>query len=205
MDEPSCSHSSWRSVSSLVVPAESPVAPELATFESVYRAEFPFTWRSLRRLGVPESDLPDAVQDVFLVVHRKLAEFDRRGRMTTWIYAICLRIASDRRRRASTRYEVLGEARETASTASSSDSLELAERRALLEKGLDALPLEQRAVFTLFELEGMTGTEIAELLDVPVPTVHSRLRLAREAFRGVVERAQSRDRFERRRIGEDEP
>jgi RNA polymerase sigma-70 factor, ECF subfamily len=198
-------HSPAPALSSLALPPDPPVAAELATFERAYRAHFPFTWRSLRRLGVPESDLPDAVQDVFLVVHRKLAAFDGQARLTTWIYAICLRVASDRRRRASTRYEVLGEARETASAASSSDSLELAERRALLERGLDSMPLEQRAVFTLFELEGMTGTEIAELLDVPVPTVHSRLRLAREAFRGVVERARSRDPFDRRRIGEDEP
>ena len=66
------------------------------------------------------------------------------------------------------------------------------------------MPVEQRAVFTLFELEGMTGAEIAELLEVPIPTVHSRLRLAREVFHGVVARARDRERFDRSRLGEDE-
>jgi RNA polymerase sigma-70 factor (ECF subfamily) len=192
-------------LSSLVLPAESPVAPELATFDSVYRAQFPFTWRSLRRLGVPEADLPDAVQDVFLVVHKKLADFDGQARVTSWIYSICLRVASDRRRRASTRYEVLGDEREPVAAATSGDTLALAEQRAILEKALDAMPLEQRAVFTLFELEGMTGSEIAELLEVPTPTVHSRLRLARDAFRSVVERARCRERFDEARLREDKP
>ena len=65
----------------------------------------------------------------------------------------------------------------------------------LLESILDDLPLEQRAVFTLFELDAMRGDEIAELLAIPVGTVHSRLRLAREAFRQGLARRQARDRF----------
>lgn len=192
-------------MSSIVVPAETPTNAELAAFEEAYRAHFAFAWRSLLRLGVPLSDVPDAVQDVFLVVHGKLGEFDGRSRLTTWIYSICLRVAGARRRRASTRYEVLGEAEDSNVAAAASDALDLAERRALLEQALDAMPVEQRAVFTLFELEGMTGTEIAALLDVPIPTVHSRLRLARETFRAVVARAECRERFERKKRGEESP
>jgi RNA polymerase sigma-70 factor (ECF subfamily) len=170
----------------------------------VYRANFRFVWRSLRHLGVPERDLPDAVQELFLVVHRKLPSFDAASRMTTWLYAIALRVASGRRRRASERHEVLGVAPERVSQ-SPAESSELADRRALLETALDAMSLEQRAVFTLFELDGMHGGEIAKLLDVPVATVHSRLRLARETFRRVVARAQAREAFELVRLGEEKP
>jgi RNA polymerase sigma-70 factor (ECF subfamily) len=159
-------------------------------------------WRSLRRLGVPERDLPDAVQEVFVVVHRKLAGFDASSRITTWLYAIALRVASDRRRRASHRHEVFADAPERTSHVAE-DTSELADRRALLEKALDAMPLEQRAVFTLFELEGLEGGEIAELLQVPLATVHSRLRLARETFRRVVARARAREAFALVRFGEE--
>ena len=118
-------------------------------------------WRALRRLGVPERDLPDAAQDVFVVVHRRLGEFDGGSRVSTWLYAICLRVASDRRRRA-----------------------------------------PQRTVFVSFELEGMTGDEIAEVTGVPLATVHSRLRLSRETFRRVVARARAREEFDLGRMGE---
>jgi RNA polymerase sigma-70 factor (ECF subfamily) len=177
-------------------------AQAFAAFEAVYREHFRFVWRSLARLGVPERDLGDAVQEVFVVVHKKLGEFDAQSPVTTWLYAIALRVASDRRRRASERHEVLGEAPERAG-ATVGDSSELADRRALLEKALGVLPLEQRAVFTLFELEGLAGEEIAKLLAVPVATVHSRLRLAREGFRRVVARARAREAFELVRLGQE--
>src|SRR6188472_4434348 len=82
-------------------PLPAPPTADLREFEAAYRAHFAFAWRSLRRLGVPERDLPDATQEVFLVVHKKLPDFDARSRLSTWVYAICLRVASDRRRRAS--------------------------------------------------------------------------------------------------------
>jgi len=181
-------------------------APELGSFERVYREHFVFAWRALRRLGVPERDLNDAAQDAFLVIHRKLPEFDFERPITTWIYAICLRVASDRRRSAVQRHERLDEAtgmpeRPEQALTADAEGQELNERRALLEAALDAMSLEQRAVFTLFELEGRTGEEVASILGVPAPTVHSRLRLAREIFRRSIERHRTRERFELRRIG----
>lgn len=177
-------------------PVDEPEAPVRESFEAVYRRHFAFAWRSLRSLGVPERDLPDAAQDVFVVVHRKLDEFDFRCRVTTWLYGICLRVASGRRRLAPNRHERLGEEPEPPLHVRDATSPELAERRALLAEALDAMPDDQRAVFTLFELEGMTGEEIAELLEVKSATVHSRLRLARETFRRVVRRARVRDAFD---------
>jgi RNA polymerase sigma-70 factor (ECF subfamily) len=183
-------------------------AADLATFEASYREHFSFAWRALRRLGVAERDLADATQDVFLVVYRKLHELDSERPLASYIYAICLRVASDRRRSAAQRHELLNEEAEPAeasehATAAHVTQQQNAERRALLEAALEAMPLEQRAVFTLFELEGRTGEEVAALLCVPAATVHSRLRLAREVFRRSVERDRARDHFEMRRMGGD--
>ena len=68
------------------------------TFEEAYRAHFAFVWRSLRRLGIREEDAADAAQEVFIVVHRKLPEFAGNSKLTTWLYGICFRVASERRR-----------------------------------------------------------------------------------------------------------
>src|SRR6185503_5602514 len=75
------------------------------TFEAVYDAHFEFVWRSLRQLGVAEADANDAAQDVFVVVHKRLAEFEGRSKITTWLFAICLRVAVARRRRGYARRE----------------------------------------------------------------------------------------------------
>jgi RNA polymerase sigma-70 factor (ECF subfamily) len=178
---------------------ESSLASSLAALETIYRRNVAFVWRSLARLGVPECDLPDAAHDVFIVVHRRLGEFDARSRITTWLYGIALRVASDRRRKAATRYEVFGADVDPVREA---EPFQPDDRRALLARALDAMTLEQRAVFTLFELEGMTGEEVALLLEIPVATAHSRLRLARETFRRVVHRARAEEQFDLVRLRE---
>lgn len=172
--------------------------PEPDAFETVYREHFRFVWRSLRRLGVPESDVADAAQDVFLVVHRRLDEFEGRSKMTTWLFGICLNVARDRKKLAHNRRRSDDDGPLDDAADETVDIAAEAERRQglrLLETLLDALPLEQRAVFTLFEMEGLGGDAIAEMLDIPVGTVHSRLRLAREAFERNLKRFQARDRF----------
>ncbi len=162
-------------------------------FKEVYDAHFAFVWRSLRRLRVPEASLKDAMQDVFLVVHRRLGEFEGRAKVSTWLFGICLRVAKDYRRRAHVRREVLDDSTITAAADPNSDAGENAERHqdlAMFEAALDELDIEQRAVFILFELENHTGDEIAEALEIPLGTVYSRLRLARVAFKKAA-RAQS--------------
>lgn len=178
----------------------------MTSFEAAYREHFAFTWRALRRLGVPERDLADAVQDAFVVLYRKFDELDRERPFTSWIYAVCLRVASDRRRSAPRRYEQLSlqvdaNERSQAVPVHDPEREQLSERRELLEAALDAMSLEQRAVFTLFELEGRSGEEVAMILQIPAPTVRSRLRLGREIFRRTVERARAREHFEFRRTG----
>src|SRR4051812_22321619 len=168
------------------------------TFEVVYGEHFRFVWRSLRRLGVREADIADAVQDVFLVVHRRLGEFEGRSKVTTWLYGICFRVARDRRRLAHARRQVDDETDLTERPDDRADVSAEAERRQgllLLETILDEMPIEQRAVFTLFELDAMSGESIAEALEIPLGTVYSRLRIARDQFRKSLSRMQAKDRF----------
>ncbi len=168
------------------------------SFQEVYNEHFRFVWRSLRRLGVRESDIADAVQDAFLVVHRRLDEFEGRSKVTTWLYGICFRVARNRKRLGEHRRAPDEELDLNEHADEHADVAAEAERReglSLLEMILDDLPLEQRAVFTLFELEAMSGEAIAESLEIPVGTVYSRLRLAREQFRKSLGRLRARDRF----------
>lgn len=166
-------------------------------FREVYDKHFRFVWRALHSLGVPEGDMPDALQDVFIVVHRKLPEFEERAKITTWLFGISMRVASGRRRAQKTRREVVtegGALTERADDRSDvSREVQRREAMALLERLVVGLPMEQRAVFMLFELEAMSGEAIAELLAIPLGTVHSRLRLAREGFRRALSRHQARD------------
>ena len=187
-------------------PSGSPATalPELG-FKELYDEHFRFVWRSLRRLGVPESDVADAVQDVFLVVHRRLGEFEGRSKVTTWLYGIAYRVAHDRRKLAHVRRradddgaidERIDEEADVAAAAERSQGL------ALLDRILDEMTIEQRAVFTLFELEALGGEEIAEMLSIPLGTAYSRLRLAREQFKRSLGRLHAQGRFRESAGGE---
>jgi len=158
-------------------------------FKQVYDDNVAFVWRSLRRLGVREASLKDAVQDVFIVVHRRLQDFDERAQVRTWLFRICMHTAKDQRRRAHVRREVFDDASVDQAPSSGKTPVELMEdREALLlfDAALDRLPMDQRAVFILFELEEMTGERVAECLGLPLGTVYSRLRRSRETFRRAV-------------------
>ena len=168
-------------------------------FRQVYDEHFPFVWRSLRRLGVAPCDLSDAAQEVFLVVHRRLGEFEGRAKLTTWLFRIALNVARDMGSRAHRRRE----AADSEAIARLGDGAEeagmLLDRRRAADRllgALGALDLDQRAAVVLFELEGFSGSEIAEMLEVAVPTVHSRLRLGRAALRRELGRLEARDRGE---------
>ncbi len=174
---------------------------EALTLRAVYEEHFQFVWKSLRRLGVREADVADAVQDVFLVVHRKLPEFEGRSKTSTWLFGIAMRVARDRQKLAFSRRRVDDEDAISSFADDSADAVAHAERAqglAMLEAILDSMSIEQRAVFTLFELEGLTGEGIAELLEVPLGTVYSRLRLAREVFQKAVARQRAREDGPRR-------
>jgi RNA polymerase sigma-70 factor (ECF subfamily) len=161
-------------------------------FRAIYEAHFDFVWRSLRRLGVRESDARDQAQKVFLAAHAKLPEFKGQARLSTWLFGFCQRVASDYRRSAPIRREIAVDASELdaygASQVDAAARSEVGQRARIAEAILERLPEAQRVVFVLFELEELSGDEIAALLEISVGTVRSRLRLAREQFGREVRR-----------------
>ena len=180
-----------------VVPPQPPPA-----FREVYLANFDFVWGALRRLGVREQDAPDVAQKVFIVVYMKLAAFENRCSLRTWLFRVCLNAASDYRRSAPIRREVATEPAEIEFIAGFEDDLgarsESRRRVAVAEAILNKLPEAQRFVFVLFELEEMSGAEIAGLLGISVGTVRSRLRLARELFTREVKRLSAHEEAPRK-------
>jgi RNA polymerase sigma-70 factor, ECF subfamily len=168
-----------------------------ATFDALYQEHFAFVWRNLRRLGVPSGAQDDAVQDIFLIVHRKLGEFEGRSSFKTWLFGILLRVAR--------RYRQAGRAGPVSPAApvdpdalvdvrgqSPHERAEQAESLHLLHRLLDALDDAKREVFVLVEIEGLSAPEVAEALGVPVNTVYSRLRLARHEFDQAAARHEAR-------------
>ena len=164
--------------------------PPTPPFPEVYRAHFRFVWRTLARLGVREADRMDVCQNVFIVVHRQLPGFEARSELTTWLFSICRLVVKDYLQSAPIRLEVAVDAGDLAGRAGCTDSplrrLDSKELGRTLEGILDKLPEKLRLVFVLFELDEMSGEDIARLLEVPVGTVRSRLRLARVAFQREV-------------------
>lgn len=162
-------------------------SPEPPAFEVVYARHFRAIWRTLRRLGVRDAVLDDAAQDVFVVVYKKLAQFDGRS-LRGWLYAIALRVASDYRRDATRRSALpLPDAVQDASLGPAELS-ELQEAVRLLHALLDQLDDAKRTAFVLGELEQLSAPEIAEALGVNLNTVYARLRAARLQFDAALTR-----------------
>lgn len=152
-----------------------PRAPAL-DFREVYAAHAPFVWRTVRRLGVRAPDVNDVTQEVFLVVHRKLGEYDGRASVRAWIFGIAHRCASDHRRRRYVRREALVDAPDEAAVEPSQpEAVDRREARALLDAALDRLDDDKRAVFVLHLLEQLPMTEVASLVGCPLQTAYSRL------------------------------
>ena len=145
---------------------------------AIYRQHARFVWLSLQRLGVYPSDLDDVAQDVFVIVHRRLDTFDRRARVTTWLFGICMRVAANYRRRRRWTRELLSgwtEDQRPALLLAADDVLVRREEREIAERALDRLDVAKRAIFVMFEIESLSCLEIAELMSVPIGTVYSRL------------------------------
>jgi len=173
----------------LVTPAPEPTAPaeaDVSSLADAYEEHFAFVWRSLRALGVPRASLDDATQDVFIVVQRRLSEFEQRSSLKTWLFGIAHGVAANARRSARRR------ATEPLPPDLSSfgpGPHELTERResaAFVDAFLDGVDEAQRAAFTACVLEEMSVREAAEALDVNVNTLASRLRAVRAKFLAAV-------------------
>ena len=170
-----------------------------ANLETVYDTWADFVWLTLQRLGVRHADLEDLCHDVFLVAHRKFNEFDGRVKINAWLFGICLRVAANYRRRARFRLEYaagsMNHDEDPLTIAPSStrpdDEFARREAQARAEAILHRMDLTKRAVFLMFEIEGMSCQEIADQIGVPIGTVYSRLHGARAFFEREAQRAAS--------------
>ena len=159
----------------------------------VYDRHVAMVWRTLRALGVDEAALDDAVQDVFIVVHRKLADFEGRSALSTWIYGIARRVASQYRRRRRDRVDVAALERHPEPGRSPREDAERTQAARLVMALLAELDDDKREVFVLMELEQLAAPVVAEMLAIPVNTVYSRLRLGRQRFEAALARRRAEE------------
>jgi RNA polymerase sigma-70 factor (ECF subfamily) len=153
-----------------------------------------FIWRCLRRLGVAPQAVDDAAQQVFVLASEKTARI-APGSERAFLFQTAVRVAmSIRRSYAQRREALIGEELDAiADPAPLPDATaEEVQRRKYLDELLDALTMDLRTAFVLYEIEGLDSPEIAALLQIPVGTVASRLRRARDAFSRAAERLRKR-------------
>ncbi|HEY3496702.1 MAG TPA: sigma-70 family RNA polymerase sigma factor [Polyangiaceae bacterium] len=181
------------------VPALSDEAPSVPLPDREQRLaamaaeNFHFIWRSLRRLGVPLPHVDDAAQQVFEVAARRLGTVEV-GRERAFLFKTALFVAAEAQRNAARRrardggdaVDELGDG-----GPNPEEATDRSRKRALLDAVLERMPVDERAVFVLFELEELTMAEIARLLELPPGTVASRLRRARETFHREAKRLRS--------------
>ena len=169
------------------------VADDTRSFERVYRDQFDFAWRTLRALGVPEGAVDDALQDLFIVVHRRLQEFEGRASVRTWIYEIARRVALRYRSRAVREASRQAELTELPARVDLDAALDQAMASRVMQDFLWTLDDDRRRAFVLAEFGGMAGREIAEALDVNMNTIYARIRSARTELDRLAKRLCARD------------
>lgn len=174
------------------------------TTEALYESQFDFVWNNLRRLGVPDAQLEDAVHDVFGVVHRRRHTFDGSSRVQTWLYGIVRRVASNHRRGEQRHRRRLSAVRDQPCTYEpAEDSFVRRQMLRLVQSFVGQLDPPKREVFVLAHLEQMSGREISQLLDVNPNTASARLRAARSEFAEFI-RAHDLDADDATRIAQGE-
>jgi RNA polymerase sigma-70 factor (ECF subfamily) len=161
---------------------------DVAAWRRLYDAHFDFVYRVARRLGTPVEELEDVCQETFLVAFRKLDRF-REGKLSTWLYRITANVSSDRHRRRRVRRAftaLWGGGREESSEERTPEhAYESAEAEAVVSRILERMAPKKREVFALFELEGLSGGEVAERVGCKLATVWTRLFHARKEFEAL--------------------
>lgn len=172
----------------------------LPDFDAVYEENFKFVWRAARRLGIDPADTDDIVQEVFVIAHRRLPEFEGRAQVRTWLYKILVGVVRhhfrSRQRKPGHRpaespddLESLRDQRH----GGPAEAVERADAVRILDGILARLDADKREVFVLAEVEQLSSVEIAEVLGVNVNTIYSRLRTARQEFERALARFQTRE------------
>ena len=161
-------------------------------FRTLFEREVGYVLQTLRRLGVARADLEDMAHEVFLAVLGQLDVYDPSRPVRPWLFGFAFRIASHYRRKAR-RVNHLETADAFVDGGEAPDALlERERKRRLVQAALDEIDLDRRAVFVLHDIDGFTGEEVARTLKIPLGTVYSRLRLAREEFSAKMRRLQAR-------------
>lgn len=165
------------------------------SFADLFEHHFDYVWNALRRLGIPADELEDTTHDTFLQVFRQLAAYDPARPAKPWLFGFAFRVASAHRKKRLRRPAASTDSVELPDPgAGSYEQLALRQRLELAQRVLDAMDLDQRAVFILHELDGFTMQEVAASVGIPLATAYSRLRLARQAFESIARRLQARER-----------
>ncbi|MBS2017080.1 MAG: sigma-70 family RNA polymerase sigma factor [Deltaproteobacteria bacterium] len=169
--------------------AEPAVKPTSAA--EIFKEQGAFVLRLLRRLGVPDADLDDVVQDVFVIVHRSLDRYEERSHLRAWLYRIAVREASRHRRGRMPQATVPLEDLATTTSTGPEDHVRQREARADLERLLSVLDEERRTVFVLYEVEELSMEEVVEVVGCPLATGYSRLRSARKLVLAAAKRLEA--------------
>jgi len=162
-------------------------------FEQLYREHHDRVWRTLLYLGVPSHCLDDVLQEVFVLVHRKLSDPLEFRTVTGWIYAVTRRLAFNHRRKAAryTRRLAIAASEPQPVNATGPDQIfERNEAAARVHHFAETLHEPLKTAFVLCEIEGLSVAEVAEIAGAKVSTMHSRLRLARGRFREFLEQSE---------------
>ena len=158
-------------------------APDAGSLRELYEAHAVVVRRLLLRLGIAASDVDDLLQDVFLIALRRQSEFEGRSSARTWLCGIAVKLATAHRRRQRVRELFTRAPRSDSSEAAGPlRSAEQAQARRLVQQVLDSLSAQKRAVLVLYEVEQLSGEEIAEIVGCPLKTVWTRLFYARRDF-----------------------
>ena len=157
---------------------------------NAFRDHGRFLAKSILKLTGDGPHVEDILQETFIIAHRKQSSFEGKSNLRTWLYGIASNLCLHHRRGLARELNALEKAaQEPADTPTGPErAVEAAQNRTLVHEAMQAIPFKQREVFMLYEIDGMDGPSIAQLLEIPLNTVWSRLRLARETFAKEVRR-----------------
>lgn len=151
-----------------------------AGFRLMFEQQFPYVMRALRNLGVQPRDLEDCAHDLFIAVHKSRDSYAPDRPIKPWLFAFAYGIASNYRRLARHRHEVVDTAPDDPPAP---DWVQRSDAKAMIAAALEQMDVDRCAVLVMHEIEGHTTEEIAQALGIPLGTVYSRLRLARDDLR----------------------
>ena len=162
--------------------SEPTILPSVVRSGRGFRIEFEYVQRTLRRLGTDRSEIDDLAQEVFLVVHRRWSEYDQSRPLRPYLFGVAVRIAlANQRKRA--REVAFGNIELSDDGPGPEEVLSTKQTRALVQAALKRIPLPRRTVLVMHELDRVPVTEVAATLSIPLFTVYSRLRKAREELK----------------------